>query len=167
MYKNTAAQTIDAQLIVRTDGADGTGLSPTVRVKQDGGSWAASAGTVTEGENGAYQYAPTQGETNCDHLVVKFTEATVLTVLINLYPIEVALYQADVSGLSTFDHSSDAVITDAASRIASQADVSGLSTQASLDLVPKRGDGDSYRQVRDGAGAVQQQIRETITATEQ
>ena len=36
--------------------------------------------------------------------------------------------KADVSGLSTFDPSTDEVITDAASRAASKADVSGLST---------------------------------------
>ncbi|MCP4484188.1 MAG: hypothetical protein GY823_06460 [Flavobacteriaceae bacterium] len=44
--------------------------------------------------------------------------------------------KADVSGLSTFDPSSDLVTTDAASRAASKADVSGLSTfDASTDQV--------------------------------
>lgn len=194
MFKNVAGQFVDVALVLRESGDNATGLTPIVRIKQDGGAWGAAAGVTKEGENGSYEYAPTQGETNCDHLVVKFTEATVLTVLINLYPIDAALYKADISGLSTFDHatdqvitdtasreaskadvtglstfdpSTDEVITDAASRTASQADVSALSTQASVDLIPKRGDGDAYRQLRDGAGAIQQQIRETITATEQ
>lgn len=43
------------------------------------------------------------------------------------------LVDAVQNGLSTFDHSSDAVITDAASRNASKADVSALASQASVD----------------------------------
>jgi hypothetical protein len=44
--------------------------------------------------------------------------------------------KADVSGLSTFDPSTDTVVTDAASRAASKADVSGLSTfDSSTDQV--------------------------------
>lgn len=37
-------------------------------------------------------------------------------------------FKADVSGLSTFDHTADEVTTDNASRVAARADVSGLST---------------------------------------
>lgn len=44
----------------------------------------------------------------------------------------------DTTGLSTFDHTSDEVITDTASRDASKADVSGLATQTELDKVPKK-----------------------------
>jgi hypothetical protein len=128
MLKNQPFQSVDAVMIVRVDGTDGTGLTPTVRIRKDQGNWAAGGGTVTEGEDGAYRYELTQTETNCDHLVVKFTEATALTALINLYPIDPTIFQADVSGLSTFDHTTDQVITDTASRDASKADVSGLST---------------------------------------
>ncbi len=44
-------------------------------------------------------------------------------------------FKADVSGLSTFDHTSDEVTTDIASRNASKADVSGLATSAEVTAV--------------------------------
>jgi len=144
MYKNTAGQTVDVALVLRADGNDATGLTPTVRIKKDGAAWAASGGTLTEGENGSYQYAPTQAETNCDHLVVKVTSATALTVLVNLYPIDAALYKADVSGLSTFDPTTDEVTTDTASREASKADVAALATATELAKVIKSGEQANY-----------------------
>ncbi len=51
------------------------------------------------------------------------------------------VFQADVSGLSTFDPSSDVVTTDAASRNASKADVSGLASQSTSDAIESKVDG--------------------------
>ena len=38
---------------------------------------------------------------------------------------------------------------------------------AELAKVPKRGDGDTYKQLRDSSGTLLQQVRETLTETEQ
>lgn len=40
-------------------------------------------------------------------------------------------------------------------------------TDVQIALVPKLGGGDTYKQLRDGAGAILQEGRETLTATEQ
>jgi hypothetical protein len=148
MFKNTAGQLVAFAGIVRADGTDGTGVSPTVTVSVDGGAAAGGGGTVTEVTAGCFKYTPTQAETNGDHVVFVFKQATLITQVINVYPIDVALYKADVSGLSTFDPAADTVanvasvtnpvITDTASRDASKADVSGLATQTELDKVPKK-----------------------------
>ena len=128
MKKNLDGQTINFAAIVRADGTDGTGVTPAVTVEKDNGGPIGGAGSLTQIAAGNYRYEPTQEETNASHVVFVFKEATLITQVVNVYPIDVAEYQADVSGLSTFDHTTDQVITDAASREASKADVSGLST---------------------------------------
>ena len=137
MKKNTAGQTINFAAIVRADGTDGTGVTPTVTIEKDNAGPIGGAGTVTEIAAGNFRYEPTQAETNAAHAVFVFKEATLITQVVNVYPIDVAEYKADVSGLSTFDHTADEVTTDAASRTASQANVAALATQAELDKVPK------------------------------
>jgi len=60
--------------------------------------------------------------------------------------------QADVSGLSTFDASSDEVTTDAASRTASQADLTGVAQESTLTAMQGTGfDGstDALKPLRD------------------
>lgn len=148
MQKNTAGQSIDFPAIVRADGSDGTGVSPTVQVSKDGGALASGGGTVTELGAGVFKYAPTQAETDAEHVAFVFKQATLITQVVNVYPIDPTLYKADVSGLSTFDPATDAVAnvtnvtnpvaTDTASRNASKADVSALATQVELDKVPKK-----------------------------
>ena len=133
MRKNTAGQVIDFQLIVRADGTDaGAGLSPTVNVAKDGGAFAPGGGAIAHAGDGCYRYSIPTAETDADHIAFQCVEATVLTVLLNVYTLS--------DQFSKFDHSSDVVITDAASRTASQADVSGLATQVELDKVIKSGE---------------------------
>ena len=62
--------------------------------------------------------------------------------------------KADVSGLSTFNASTDTVTTDTASRDASKADVSSLATQASVDDIPA--DVDTELTSSHGSGSWQQ-----------
>ena len=100
MKKNVAGQRIILQGIVRADGTDGGGLSPAITASVDGAA-ATSAGTVTEKADGAYQYEPSAGETNGDHVLFQLTETTLITQSINVYPIDVAEYKADVSALAT------------------------------------------------------------------
>ena len=70
--------------------------------------------------------------------------------------------KADVSGLSTFDPTTDEVTTDAASRNASKADVSGLATQSSVDNIPA--DVDTELTSSHGSGSWQQGSSGTVDA---
>lgn len=72
MKKNVAGQKIGAQLISATDGSAFTG-SVSVYVTGDGGTQNAGGGTVTHEGNGYHGYAPTQAETNYDHIAFTFT----------------------------------------------------------------------------------------------
>ena len=152
MKKNTAGQTINFAAIVRADGTDGGNVAATVDIAIDGIGPSPSNGVLEWVAAGVFEYTPTQAETNANHVVFVFKEATLITQVVNVYPIDVEEYKADVSGLSTFDHTADEVTTDAASRTASQADVSGLATQSSLDTVPKKGTAHRYTNTGSGAG---------------
>ena len=131
MFKNVADQIVNVQLLLRADGTDATGLTVGVAVQKDGGAWVAGGGAIVEGQAGSYTYTITQAESNCDHLAIQFAEATAITQLVNIYPIDPTMYQADVSA------------------------------------IPSRDDADTYRTLRDGAGAVVQQIREQLHSSEQ
>jgi hypothetical protein len=204
MLKDTANHTVNFQLILKASGDDAGDLTgtATMEVNVDKVGFVAGTGTLKFLSNGTHEYTPTQAETNGDYVSFRLRESTVITALVQTYPIVQNDYKADVSGLSTFDASTDEVTTDAASRTASQADVSNLdvavstrmatthinatggavdtvttntymrgtdnaATQASVDLVPKKDDADTYRTLRDGAGAVVQQIRERLHTSEQ
>ena len=133
MKKNEGGQVIAFQAVSSTDGSAVTTGSPTVYVTIDGGTQATGANTAIHEGQGAWSYVPTQAETDGDHVVYTFTLAGCINQSVNVYPVVVTEYQA--TGFSTFDHTTDAVTTDAASRTASQADVSALATQASIDTV--------------------------------
>ena len=133
MKKNEGGQVVAFQAVSSTDGSAVTTGSPTVYVTIDGGTQASGANTAIHEGQGAWSYVPTQAETDGDHVVYTFTLAGCINQSVNVYPVVVSEYQA--TGFSTFDHTTDEVTTDSASRTASQADVSGLATQASVDAV--------------------------------
>jgi hypothetical protein len=97
--------------------ADGT-LQTTdvlVRVKPEGGAWGAGAGSLSvDATTGHWSYRPTQGETDATGLQIKIYKANCL----------------GASATIVFSAASTAgqVVTDTASREASKANVSGLST---------------------------------------
>jgi|SRR5882672_3453276 len=66
LLKNVAGQNVTFALINVTNDAALTGLGSgiTIKVSKDGGAQSSSAGTISELGNGAYNYAPTQAETN-------------------------------------------------------------------------------------------------------
>lgn len=72
MKKNVAGQKIGAQMITASDGTAFTG-TVTVYVTGDGGTQGAGGGSVTHEGNGYHGYAPTQAETNYDHIAFTFT----------------------------------------------------------------------------------------------
>lgn len=85
MRKNTASQTIGAQLVSATDGSAVTSGTTTVYVTGDGGTQAAGAGTVAHEGNGYWSYAPTQAETNFDHVAFTFVNASAITTTVQVY----------------------------------------------------------------------------------
>lgn len=84
MKKNVAGQNIGAQLNSATDGSAITS-AVSVLVTGDNGTQTAGAGTLTHKGNGSWNYAPTQAETNFDHIAFVFTHASGVNVTLNVY----------------------------------------------------------------------------------
>lgn len=84
MKKNVASQSIGAQMITISDGSDFTG-TVTAEVTIDNGTKTAGAGSVTHEGEGYHSYAPTQAETNGDHIAVSFAGTGALTQTIQVY----------------------------------------------------------------------------------
>ena len=87
MRKNTAGQVVDFQAVSKTDGSDVTTGTPVVYYKIDNGSQATGTGTVTHEGNGSWSYAPTQAETNGNHVAFTFTLSGAVSQLLNIYPV--------------------------------------------------------------------------------
>ena len=86
MQKNVAGQVIGAQLFL-ADGTSVTSGTTTVYVTIDGGTQATGTGTVTHEGNGFWSYAPTQAETNGDHIAFTFANSTTnaVSVVVQVY----------------------------------------------------------------------------------
>lgn len=87
MKKNVASQVIGAQMVDATDGSPFTGTVD-VFVTVDGGTQA--AGTANSGEathegNGFHTYAPSQAETNGDHVAFTFVASDAVPVTVQVY----------------------------------------------------------------------------------
>lgn len=88
MKKNVAGQIIGAQMITAADGSPFTG-AVTVYVTGDGGTQAVGSvgsGACTHEGYGFHTYAPSQGETNHDHVAFTFVGTGAILVTIQLYP---------------------------------------------------------------------------------
>jgi hypothetical protein len=85
MRKNVGSQHVGAVMVGRTDGAPLTS-AVSVYVTGDGGTQTAGSGTLTHEGNGQWDYAPTQGETNYDHVLFLFTHASGVYQGVNVYP---------------------------------------------------------------------------------
>lgn len=103
--KNTAGQSVCAQLISKTDGSDVTIGTTTVYVTGDAGTQGAGSGTVTHEGNGCWSYQPTQGETNYDEAAYTFVNTNAVSVTVNVFPtvlsdIVIAGIKADLAGIT-------------------------------------------------------------------
>ena len=134
MRKNTTGQYVAFQAISKTDGSDVITGTPVVYYTIDGGTQAQTTATAVHEGNGQWSVALSQSETNGDHIVFSFVLTGAVTQTVNVYTLDADLTNLDVavSTRSIFDASTDTVTTDAASRTASQADVSSLATAASI-----------------------------------
>lgn len=86
MRRNVAGQFIGAQLNSTSTGAAVTSGTTTVYVTGGGGTQNAGGGTVTHKGNGYWSYAPTQAETDFDHVAFTFTNATAIAATVQAWP---------------------------------------------------------------------------------
>lgn len=128
MKKNTASQTISFHMIAVADGSDVTTGTPAVYYVIDGGAEGTGAGTATHEGHGAWSYVPAQAETNGSHISFTMVLADAVSQTVQVY--------TDVTASTV----TAAVTTDAASRTASQADVSGLSTATVTNAIKAKTD---------------------------
>lgn len=84
MKKNVASQVIGVQMISATDGSAFTGTVACL-VTGDGGTQGAGGGSVTHEGNGFHSYAPTQAETNYDHIGFTFTGTGAIPATVQVF----------------------------------------------------------------------------------
>ena len=121
----------DAGVLVDADS------TPTVTVRKNG---VANADIVTvvkrSATTGIYDaYYNPAGESEGDCFTLEETATISAQAYQNAWNLEILAVERGTDNASTFDSASDAVTTDAASRTASQADVSGLATSASISAL--------------------------------
>lgn len=83
--KNTASQVTAFQMNSATNGSAVTGGTPTVYYTIDNGTQATGTGTSTHKGNGQWSYAPTQAETNGDHLAYTMAISGAISQTVNIY----------------------------------------------------------------------------------
>lgn len=84
MLRNTASQTIGAQMVSASDGSAFTG-TVSAHVTGDGGTQGAGSGTVTHRGNGYHSYTITQAETDFAHVAVTFTGTGAVPATVQVY----------------------------------------------------------------------------------
>jgi hypothetical protein len=85
MKKNVAGQIIGVQMVSSSDGSAFTS-TVTLNITKDGGTQTASGGTgPTHEGNGFYTYAPTQAETNANHIGFTFTGTGAIPKTVQVY----------------------------------------------------------------------------------
>lgn len=102
MRKNVAGQHVAGQMNSRTDGSPLT-ASVSVLVTIDNGTQTAGGGTTTHKGNGHWNYAPTQAETNGNHLAFTFTHATGVNQTVNVYTVSYDPHNTTTLGLTNLD----------------------------------------------------------------
>jgi hypothetical protein len=125
MKKNVAGQVIGAELLSATDGSAFTGTVAVLITGDNGTQTAGSqnSGNATHKGNGYHSYAPSQAETNFDHIAVTFTGSGAVPVTIQVY--------------TTFPQTGDSFARLGAPAGASHAaDIATRASQASVDDVP-------------------------------
>mgnify|MGYP006899586749 CR=1 FL=1 len=141
MLKNTASQTVSAQLVAVADGEDVTTGTTTVYVTGDAGTQASGGGTVAHEGNGCWSYVPTQAETNYSHVAYTFVNTAAVTATVQRDPITVADYKA--TGYST--HDAAAVVTalgtgSGLTALATAASIAALNNVSVTDILAGTGD---------------------------
>lgn len=110
MRKNTASQSIGCQMTTAADGTDFTG---TVTVYITGDNGTQGIGTVGSGicthEGGGYHsYAPSQAETNYNHIAFQFRGTGAITSTVQLYTTSLDVHDTVRAGLSALPNANAA-----------------------------------------------------------
>lgn len=87
MKKNVAGQFIGVQMVAAADGTAFTG-AVTVYITKDNGTQtigSVGSGVCTHKGNGNHSYAPSQAETNADHLMFTFIGTGAIPATLNVY----------------------------------------------------------------------------------
>ena len=135
MLKNTASQVVGFFMVDSTDGETGITIgTPTVYITKDGGTQATGGGTSTHEGNGQWTYAPTQAETNADHVFFTMKLSGAITQSLNVYPGTIASLATQAS-VDTIDGIVDSILIDTAEIGAAGAGLTTLATQASVDVI--------------------------------
>ena len=87
MRKNVASQVVAFQMVSTSDGSAVTSGTPTVYVTIDGGTQATGGGTSTHEGNGQWTYAPTQAETNGNHVAFTMALSGAVSQCAQVYPV--------------------------------------------------------------------------------
>ena len=87
MRKNVAGQSVSFKMIATADGSNVNTGTPTVFITIDGGTQAAGAGTSTSKGNGEWSYAPTQAETNGNHVAFTMDLTNAVGQTVNVFPV--------------------------------------------------------------------------------
>jgi hypothetical protein len=147
MRKNVGSQHVGAVMVGRTDGAPLTS-AVSVYVTGDGGTQTAGSGTLTHEGNGQWDYVPTAGETNYDHVLFLFTHASGVYQAVNVYPTAANPSDSVRLGLTALPNAA----ADAAGGLPIS-DAGGLDLDARLDAaVSSRLAAASYTAPLDAAG---------------
>lgn len=132
MRKNTASQYVAFQMNSATDGSAVTAGTPTVYYTIDGGAQGTGAGTATHEGNGQWSYAPTQAETNGDHVAFTMVLASAISQTVNVWPVSFDPTDAVRMGLTALPNAN----ADAAGGLpisdAGGLNLDGLATAASI-----------------------------------
>jgi hypothetical protein len=87
MRKNTAGQFVCFQAVSTTDGSAVTSGSPTVYYTIEAGTQGTGTATPVHEGNGQWSFAPTQAETNGDHIAYTFVLSGAVSQTVNVYPV--------------------------------------------------------------------------------
>jgi hypothetical protein len=121
MKRNVAGQTVAAKLVSRTDGSPIAVGTVVVSITGDNGTrttGSVGSGNAVHKGGGLWTYAPSQAETDFDHIAFDFDVATAVPVTVQVY--------------TTFPQTGDSF-----ARIgANGADLTSLASQSSVDAVP-------------------------------
>lgn len=143
MIKNTASQVVSFQMVSTTDGSNITTGTPTVYVTGDGGTQATGSGTKTHKGNGCWSYAVSAVDSNYDHVSFTMVLTGAVSQTVNVYPVTLADYKADVSSLATssalatVDSNVDAILVDTNDLQTNQNNwitATGFSTHSATDV---------------------------------
>lgn len=101
MIKNTADQIVSFQLISATDGSNVTSATPKVYVTGDGGAQAERTTGINHEGNGCWSFVVSAADSNYSHVSYTIVASGAISQTVNVYPVVLNDYKADVSALAT------------------------------------------------------------------